>query len=162
MSSDSRNLPCKPDFTQEFDRITAETFCQVYTNHPAFSKVLVVDCRTEREYNGGHIKGAIRCHPFTDSIPDLYTKEYQPDVLYIFHCEFSAFRAPTAIRQFIKSHADANRDRKTLHCYVLDGGFSEFWDPHKEFCDGTYVTEASGLIGLGGFWGGYRATMNWS
>jgi M-phase inducer tyrosine phosphatase len=146
MTTEGVDPPSKPDYSRDFDRITAEVFCKWYDNHPTFTRLLVIDCRTPREYDGGHIKGAIRCHPFMESIPELYQKEYQPDTLYIFHCEFSAFRAPAAIREFIQSHAAAKRDRKQLHCFVLDGGFSEFYAPHKEYCVGTYVSEAEGLF----------------
>ena len=135
------------DYTGDYDRITGDTFCKVYRDHPGFDRVLVVDCRTKGEYDGGHIKGAIRCHPFEKpgNITDLYNREYSPKTLFVFHCEFSAYRAPASIREFTRAHTSAGRDAKDLHAFVLDGGFSQFYGPHQEVCDGKYVSEAECL-----------------
>jgi M-phase inducer tyrosine phosphatase len=131
------------DYTKGYKRIRADTFCSLFDRHPAFSKFVVVDCRTKGEYDGGHIKGAIRCHPFERDFDALYSRIYDPDALIIFHCEFSAYRAPAAIVRFHEQHGMAGRDPATLHAFVLDGGYSQFWPSHKEYCDGGYTSEMS-------------------
>jgi M-phase inducer tyrosine phosphatase len=129
------------DYTGTFERISAATFCTIFDHHPNFERVFVIDCRTPAEYKGGHIKTAVRCHPFMDSIPALYREQYNANTLFVFHCEFSAYRAPAAIGQFKGAHAKAGRDPKDLHAFVLDGGFSPFYAPHKDYCVGRYVPE---------------------
>jgi M-phase inducer tyrosine phosphatase len=134
--------PSFMDTTSAFRRISADTFCTlVDQHHPNFKKLIVVDCRTKREYDGGHIKGAIRRHPFEGAFYWLYNEIYDPQTLIIFHCEFSAWRAPESIKMFTQQHAAAGRDPATLHAFVLNGGYSEFWPAHKEYCDGGYVQE---------------------
>jgi M-phase inducer tyrosine phosphatase len=128
--------------SQGYRRITATTFCSLFDNHPNFEKLVVIDGRSQLEYDGGHIKGAIRCHPFEDPVDTLYSEVYDPKTLFIFHCEYSAVRGPATLDQFYQLHQNAGRDPKTLHGFVLDGGYREFWQHHKEYCVGGYVCEA--------------------
>jgi M-phase inducer tyrosine phosphatase len=130
------------DSSNLFRRISADTFCSlVDARYPNFKKLIVVDCRTAREYNGGHIKGAIRRHPFEYRATSVYDEIYDPETLIIFHCEFSALRAPESIKKFTSAHRAAGRDPATLHAFILDGGYSQFWPAHPEYCDGRYVPE---------------------
>jgi M-phase inducer tyrosine phosphatase len=133
--------PSFPDSSGRYRRITANTFCSLFNDHSNFKTLVVVDCRTQGEYDGGHIQGAIRRHPFEDGFDTLYSEIYDPTTLIIFHCEFSAYRAPASINRFIKQHAEAGGDPAALHVFVLDGGYSQFWPQHKGFCDGGYVSE---------------------
>jgi rhodanese-related sulfurtransferase len=127
--------------SRQFQRITPETFCALYDDHPHFDRVVVVDCRTKAEYDGGHIKGAIRRHPYFDDFDSLYPEEYSPTTLFVFHCEFSAYRGPASIQKFQWLHARAGRHPGSLHAFVLDGGYSQFWAHHKEYCVGGYLPE---------------------
>jgi M-phase inducer tyrosine phosphatase len=66
----------------------------------------VIDCRFDYEYNGGHIPGAININT-TAAVEELLlrsnTEKPKPSVsgdsmnktILVFHCEFSAKRAPT-------------------------------------------------------------------
>lgn len=66
----------------------------------------VIDCRFDYEYEGGHIKGAVNINT-TNEIEEflLGEKALKPSpscsgdnakkTILIFHCEFSAKRAPT-------------------------------------------------------------------
>jgi M-phase inducer tyrosine phosphatase len=135
--------PSFDDYGRNYRRITASTFCSLFDSHPNFQKLVVVDCRTKGEYDGGHIKGAIRRHPFEEGFDTLYSEIYAPTTLIIFHCEFSAYRAPASIVRFTQQHAEAGGDLSTLHAFVLDGGYSQFWPEHQKYCDGGYVTEMS-------------------
>jgi rhodanese-related sulfurtransferase len=138
-----KDPPSFADWSKAFQRITAKTFCQLFDSHPDFQRLLVVDCRTQGEYDAGHIKGAIRRHPFESGFDSLYAEEYSPLTLFVFHCEFSALRGPEAIRRFSELHQAAGRDPTSLHAFVLDGGFSAFYAPHTEYCVGRYATEWS-------------------
>jgi M-phase inducer tyrosine phosphatase len=135
--------PSFDDYSRKYRRITRDTFCSLFDNHPNFKKLVVVDCRTKGEYDGGHIKGAMRRHPFENGFETLYSEIYDPTTLIIFHCEFSAYRAPASIVRFTEQHAQSGRDPASLHVFVLDGGYSEFWPERPEYCDGGYVTEMS-------------------
>lgn len=69
-------------------------------------KFLVIDCRFDYEYNGGHIPGAININT-TAAVEELLlglnVQKPKPSIsgdplrktILIFHCEFSAKRAPT-------------------------------------------------------------------
>jgi rhodanese-related sulfurtransferase len=133
------------DHAKKFRRISADTFCSVYDHRPKFDRILVVDCRTEAEYDGGHIKGTDRQCPFFEEFDSLYDQEYSPMTLFIFHCEFSAIRAPSAIRKFQDQHVCPDGTPSTLHAFVLDGGFCDFWAAHPAYCDGQYISEAACL-----------------
>jgi rhodanese-related sulfurtransferase len=145
MTASSIDPPSFLDHAHKFRRISADTFCSLYDHHPNFDRILVVDCRTMAEYDCGHIKGAVRRHPFFDDFNSLYDQEYSPTTLFIFHCEFSAIRGPTAIKRFQEQHACAGGTPSTLHAFVLDGGFCDFWAAHPDYCDGQYLSEAACL-----------------
>jgi M-phase inducer tyrosine phosphatase len=64
----------------------------------------IIDCRFDYEYNGGHIPGAVNINT-TAGVEEflLGTMKPKPSVsgdpqkktVLVFHCEFSAKRAPT-------------------------------------------------------------------
>lgn len=61
-----------------------------------YDDVIVVDCRFEYEYDGGHIAGAVNLNT-TDSLDKEFFNENKVrtgNTLMIFHCEYSAHRAP--------------------------------------------------------------------
>ena len=78
-------------------RINHDTFIEVLDGKydTSYDKALVIDCRFEYEYNGGHIENALN---FTDKelLAQNLFGDAQSDarVLLIFHCEYSAHRAP--------------------------------------------------------------------
>jgi hypothetical protein len=76
------DVPFFWDSGNNFQRILADTFNSlVDTPHPNYKILVVVDWRTQREYDGGHIKRAIRCHPFECHATSLYDDIYDPDTL---------------------------------------------------------------------------------
>ncbi|KAK9895344.1 Rhodanese-like protein, partial [Cystobasidium minutum MCA 4210] len=138
-------------------RITADTLNQLlagtYDDH--IEQYVIIDCRFEYEYQGGHVEGAINLgteksveefllhageggnHLFEsqDELP-YPTKSGEPDhtgntkkTILVFHCEFSAKRAPT-LAKYLRS-----RDRALNHAaypsvhfpelYILQGGYAE-------------------------------------
>lgn len=138
--------PTEPELvessTQE-PRISDQTFCKLFDDHCQFDDFFVIDCRSKPEFEGGHIKTAIRCHPTEseDNIPNLYRRIWKPRVCYVFHCEFSQYRGPTAYRLFSETHKNSENNDKKLYAYVLDGGFNKFYLKHQDYCVGTYISE---------------------
>ena len=62
-----------------------------------FSKIVIIDCRFDYEYSGGHIKTALHCPEPKDVITNFFKHPPSMDALpvcMIFHCEFSKNRAP--------------------------------------------------------------------
>jgi rhodanese-related sulfurtransferase len=104
--------------------------------------IQVVDARSNLEYDGGHIRGAINCLHHDADVRRLYAKLYKPDTLFIFHCEFSHARGPTAAKTFKDVHAGSANSGKPLLVVVMDGGFSSFYPWFTELCEGKYWPEA--------------------
>lgn len=129
-------------------RISIDTFCQLFDDHSRFENFIVIDCRSAREYEGGHIKNAIRCYPSENksNISKLYKKIWKPRSIYIFHCEYSANRGPTGLNQFTEAHNKSENKNMLLHAFVLDGGYRKFYAAHPEYCDGEYTPEGFGLL----------------
>ena len=66
----------------------------------------VIDCRFDYEYQGGHIKGAVNINTTAEVEEYLLSNDvskpapscsgdFNKKVVLVFHCEFSAMRAPT-------------------------------------------------------------------
>ncbi|GAA5968099.1 hypothetical protein JCM11641_003730 [Rhodosporidiobolus odoratus] len=116
---------------------------------------IIIDCRFDYEYDGGHINGAINLSEHADiearllnisSPPEPSTSECAPrdgKTVLVFHCEFSAKRAPTSAKYL------RNQDRlknfaayPNIHypeVYVLQGGYEAFYKTFPERCIGGYV-----------------------
>ena len=81
---------------ESLPRITKETMIDVldgrYTE--AFAQSLIVDCRFEYEFEGGHIDGAINYNDKEQLADRLFDSMPCGPTLLIFHCEYSACRAP--------------------------------------------------------------------
>jgi rhodanese-related sulfurtransferase len=130
------------DPAENFERITANEFCQfIDAGHPGFADVVIVDARTSTEYEAGHIKDAVNCHPFIGNPREFFAQNYRPDVLFVIHCEFSQIRGPATIRSYIEENAKAGRAPEELHAVVLDGGFACFYFDHRNRCIGGYLKE---------------------
>jgi M-phase inducer tyrosine phosphatase len=78
-------------------RITKETLADVldgkYTHH--YDRSVVIDCRFEYEYEGGHIHGAVNYNDKELLSKELFVSNPGDKTLLIFHCEYSVHRAPT-------------------------------------------------------------------
>lgn len=89
-----------PHFTtneaESLPRITRETLVQVLDgayNHIYDNKV-IIDCRFEYEYNGGHIEGALNFCDKEKLAERLFEAPANANTLLVLHCEYSAHRAP--------------------------------------------------------------------
>lgn len=122
-------------------RINAETLTKIIDSFKNTDKLVIVDCRSDSEFNEGHIKGALNYYPGFADYQELYDSNYSEDRLFVFHCEFSQFRGPKGITQFKQVHnASLNKDRP-LQAYILHGGYSNFWEEFRSYCDGDYKPE---------------------
>ena len=85
-NSDEESLP----------RITKETMIDVLDGkyNECYNRSIVIDCRFEYEYEGGHIEGAINVNDKERLVIQLFDSPPSENTLIIFHCEYSAHRAP--------------------------------------------------------------------
>lgn len=121
-------------------RITKSTMVDVldgkYGSH--FQQKMVIDCRFEYEYEGGHINGAINYNDKELLASHLFRTPMQGRTLLIFHCEYSAHRAPIMARHIRAEDRNANAEfypRLTYSdVYILDGGYSGFFAEHRDRC----------------------------
>lgn len=131
------DLSDEPD---SLPRIQQDTLINVlngqYSAH--YDKILVVDCRFEYEYEGGHIESALNYNDKELLANELFGATTSPRTLLIFHCEYSVHRAPR-MAKFVR-----NRDRMVNdfqypkltypEMYILDGGYSQFFKQHATRC----------------------------
>lgn len=88
-------------------RIEAKTLADVLDGQYShvFEETMVIDCRFEYEYEGGHIDGAVNhCEreALADRLFDPYTDpSSHKKTLLVFHCEYSELRAP---RMYVGLH----------------------------------------------------------
>lgn len=85
-NSDEESLP----------RITKETMVDVLDGKygQCYDRSIIIDCRFEYEYEGGHIEGAINVNDKERLATQLFESPPSENTVLIFHCEYSAHRAP--------------------------------------------------------------------
>ncbi len=81
---------------ESLPRITKETMINVLDGQygERYDQTHIVDCRFEYEYDGGHIDGAINFNDKEELTNKLFESPTSDKTLLIFHCEYSAHRAP--------------------------------------------------------------------
>lgn len=81
---------------ESLPRISKETMLKIldgdYSRH--YDQSYIVDCRFEYEYKGGHIDGAVNFNDKEELSSKLFELSSPNKTLLIFHCEYSAHRAP--------------------------------------------------------------------
>ncbi|TDL27605.1 hypothetical protein BD410DRAFT_713840 [Rickenella mellea] len=109
----------------------------------------VIDCRFDYEYAGGHIPGAININTTTE-IEEFFLGSGRPGsspgcsgdgvkkTVLVFHCEFSAKRAPTFAKH-LRSKDRAMHNHlypKILYpeVYILSGGYCQYFKESSETC----------------------------
>ena len=93
--------PVLPHFfaaEETIPRINKEVMIDVLDGkyHTEYDQSIIVDCRFEYEYNGGHIEGAINFNNKEELAKKLFDGPISQKTLVILHCEYSAHRAPIA------------------------------------------------------------------
>ncbi|KAI4254682.1 MAG: hypothetical protein LQ352_002956 [Teloschistes flavicans] len=121
-------------------RITKETMVDVLDGkyQGPYDQSLIVDCRFEYEYEGGHIDGAINVNSKEELASKLFDPVSSSRTLLIFHCEYSAHRAPLMAKFLRQRDRTVNAHRYPLltypEVYILDGGYSSFFQDHRYRC----------------------------
>lgn len=137
--------PILPHFFPEgqndsIPRITRETMLNVLDGKYSeqYTAKMIIDCRFEYEYEGGHIDGAINYNDKELLARHLFDTPMEGRTLLIFHCEYSAHRAPIMARHIRAEDRTANAEhypRLTYpEVYILDGGYSGFFSEHRNRC----------------------------
>lgn len=127
-----------------FPRIEADQLERILSGNyeNPFDEVLIVDCRFEYEYNGGHIDGAINLIT-QDALEDHFMANHRSSNsttkrLCVFHCEFSVFRGPTMASHLRKCDRIANSDSYPHLSYpdivILEGGYERFFSKYTSLC----------------------------
>lgn len=128
------------DPTDIIPRIDKETLLDVLDGKYAdmFDQKVVIDCRFEYEYDGGHIQGAVNHNDKELLASQLFQTPIAGRTLLIFHCEYSAHRAPLMARHIRSEDRTINAEhypRLTYpEVYILDGGYSGFFAEHRTRC----------------------------
>jgi M-phase inducer tyrosine phosphatase len=145
MDVDQEHLSKLPHFVPDDEpdslpRISQDTMVDVLNckYNSAYERILVVDCRFEYEYNGGHIENAVNFNDKQHLANELFTPNAPNSTLLILHCEYSVHRAPLTAK-YIRNHDRnvnaAQYPRLTYpELYVLDGGYSKFFAQHRSKC----------------------------
>ncbi|KAK2743297.1 cell division cycle- protein [Onygenales sp. PD_40] len=104
-----------------------------------YDNIIIIDCRFEYEYEGGHINGAVNYNDKEQLAGKLFSEDTKANTMLVFHCEYSAHRAPI-MAKFIR-HKDraVNIDEYPKltypEMYILDGGYSSFFAKHRSLCN---------------------------
>jgi M-phase inducer tyrosine phosphatase len=145
MDVDQENIPRLPHFVPDDEpdslpRISQDTMVDVLNSKydGEYERILVVDCRFEYEYSGGHIENAVNFNDKQQLANELFTPNAPASTLLIFHCEYSVHRAPLTAK-YIRNHDRnvnaAQYPRLTYpEMYILDGGYSKFFAQYRSKC----------------------------
>lgn len=140
-SSPSLQLPhfVPEEKADNLPRINKSTFVELLDGkfNDRFDRIMVVDCRFEYEYEGGHINGALNFNDKNQLAGELFGS-VKPRTALVLHCEYSAHRAPI-MAKFIRHHDRALNVDTYPHLtypdlYILDGGYSSFFAEHRSLC----------------------------
>ena len=128
------------DEPDSLPRITQDTMIDILESKYSsnYERVMVIDCRFEYEYSGGHITDAVNFNDKQQLASDLFGDSACSNTLLILHCEYSVHRAPLTAK-FIRGHDRtvnaAQYPRLTYpEMYILDGGYSKFFAQHPSRC----------------------------
>ncbi|KAK3706179.1 m-phase inducer phosphatase [Vermiconidia calcicola] len=128
------------DEPDSLPRISQDTMLDVLNGRyrTEYERILIVDCRFEYEYNGGHIENAVNFNDKQHLANQLFTPDASSSTLLVFHCEYSVHRAPLTAK-FIRNH-DRNVNAACYpnltypELYILDGGYSKFFSQNRSRC----------------------------
>jgi len=129
----------------ELNCLCSETVAKLISGHftDLYEQILIVDCRFEYEYQGGHIKGALN-FPKEDDVDRYFIKDnsfhrYGDKLCIVFHCEFSSHRGPKSYKRVRASDRRLNEpnypDLYYPEMYLLEGGYKQFFKDFPGLCD---------------------------
>jgi hypothetical protein len=108
-----------------------------------YDRIIIVDCRFEYEFNGGHIKGALN-FPKEDDVDRYFIKDnsYQnfgEKLCIVFHCEFSSHRGPKSYKRVRANDRKLNEPNYPElyypEMYLLEGGYKQFFKDFPHLCE---------------------------
>ncbi|CAD6454014.1 e56d127f-d170-4fcd-a9d3-82de1d748a83 [Sclerotinia trifoliorum] len=145
MDIDEIHQPILPHFFQEgqpdsIPRIAKETLLEILDGKydDEYDQRMIVDCRFEYEFEGGHIDGAVNYNDKELLTSQLFETSIPGKTLLIFHCEYSAHRAPIMARHVRQQDRTTNVEQYPKlsypEVYILDGGYSAFFTEHQGRC----------------------------
>ncbi|KAB8212612.1 Rhodanese-like domain-containing protein [Aspergillus novoparasiticus] len=106
-----------------------------YNDH--FDNIMIIDCRFQYEYEGGHINGAVNYNDKDNLAAELFASP-KPRTALVLHCEYSAYRAPIMAKYIRHQDRAFNVDHYPHltypDMYILDGGYSSFFSDHRTLC----------------------------
>ncbi|KAJ7738516.1 hypothetical protein DFH07DRAFT_84124 [Mycena maculata] len=155
--SSGKLLPCHRVTDDGLMRINSETLNNLLDSHYSEqADYHIIDCRFDYEFMGGHINGAVNLNQTSDVEEFLLRsslKKPKPSVsgdparktILVFHCEFSAKRAPTFAKHLrAKDRALNNHVYPKIHypeLYILEGGYCQYFQTSSSRClPQAYVT----------------------
>ena len=120
--------------------------------HSESHPYIVVDCRFDYEYSGGHIANAInldsphKVEEYFFRNREVVQDLMQRRTIIVFHCEFSQHRGPKMYRTL----REIDRSLHMHHypqvfypeIYLLEGGYKEFQSKNPTLCNGSYLPMA--------------------
>ncbi|KAI7783274.1 rhodanese-like domain-containing protein [Diaporthe eres] len=128
------------DQNDSIPRLSRDTFLEIldgkYSEH--YDNKLIIDCRFEYEYDGGHVDGAINYNDKELLASHLFNSPLEGRTLLLFHCEYSVHRAPLMACHIRAQDRTVNAEsypRLTYpEVYILEGGYSGFFAEHRQRC----------------------------
>ncbi|KNC49960.1 uncharacterized protein AMSG_06271 [Thecamonas trahens ATCC 50062] len=149
-------LPTTRNMVRECSGVSADLVAQLLVETqqaPASRELnfLIIDCRYPYEYQHGHIASAVNLWTRSSLIDALIQSPLPANFRLIFHCEFSTQRGPDlcSMLRLADRHVGMEKygvafDESHLHypnCYVLRGGYKEFFGAYPELCTpSAYMT----------------------
>ncbi|CAK7210513.1 m-phase inducer phosphatase [Sporothrix bragantina] len=156
MDTDEATAPQTPSLPHFFPegqndsipRIDRATLLKVLDGqfNDSFDHKMIIDCRFEYEYEGGHINEAINyndkdllaTHLFRATATGTPPPTLNGRTLIVLHCEYSAHRAPLMARHIRAEDRAVNAEQYPRlsypELYILDGGYSGFFGEHPCRC----------------------------
>ncbi|TRX90074.1 hypothetical protein FHL15_008993 [Xylaria flabelliformis] len=145
MDTEEAEGPILPHFFPDGEndgipRISRETFLDLLDGNynESFNQKVIIDCRFEYEYEGGHIDGAVNYNDKELLARQLFQTPMEGKTILIFHCEYSVHRAPRMARHIRAEDRTINAEfypRLTYpEVYILEGGYSDFFKMERNRC----------------------------
>jgi len=113
--------------------------------------VIIVDCRFNYEYKGGHIKKAFNIPFSTENGKQFYesltalckmSNNNKKNVI-VFYCEFSSVRGPKTLNQFREYDRQQNAhvypNLTYPNIYLLEGGYCNIYNKNITLTTGEYT-----------------------
>ncbi|KAF8475533.1 hypothetical protein BDZ91DRAFT_673360 [Kalaharituber pfeilii] len=147
---ESHILPCFTVKDDSLRRIKKSILLDVLDDKykDQYDQHIIIDCRFDYEYQGGHVAGAININT-PEALEERFFENLEPEkagkTLIIFHCEYSAVRAPQMAMHFRRRDRQLNMHRYPAlsypDVYILEGGYSGFFKEFRERCEPQHYVE---------------------